>query len=423
MSKRFVASLFLSILLFTLLIPIVNPAAVSPNRTEKKPCSYTTRSIAVSTDDDFNDLYWTGDGTAEAPYMLIPKMFYGTYIEIRNTVSHFVITDIIIETQPYYSRSIVFSNVKNGMLVNSTIKPFPKYSGPAHFPGIEIDKSSGIVIEDCIISESSKGLWIRNSSNSIITGNQILRNSIGIHIDESFNTSILGNKIIENAEYGIQIVEGSLNCTIISNYLGYNGVSNAIDDENSTSWDKDVHGNFWDDYDDSGVYNISGMGSNYDGFPLLLTQDASPPVVGLDDEEWFYPGFSTTVCWPASPGSVTPSFSATVIDESGIDSVYLCISDGNNPPKWYEMIDSSGNDRYVYTFADEYYDIDEVLFIWANDTRGNVWMSALRLYWYKGYTTELMPFADELSITYLALGIIITLTAGLIIRHRRGKRK
>jgi parallel beta-helix repeat protein len=404
----------------------MSPIAIHNAGVEMNALDYATRNIIISSDDDFIDSFWTGDGTAEAPYVLIPKMFHGTCIEIRNTVSHFIITDIVIETQPHYRGSIVFSNVANGVIVNSTIKPFPKHSGPADYAGIKIDNSLRIEVEGCIISESSRGLWIINSSNTIITGNQILRNSIGIHIDESFNTSVIANKIIENAEYGIQILEGSHNSTIIRNYLGSNSVSNAIDDENSTSWDNDILGNFWHDYDDSGIYNISGMSSNYDGFPLLLTHDVSPPTIALDENAWFHPGLSTTVCWSVSPGPVTPSFNATVNDESGIDSVYLYISDGNNPPKWCEMTYSPKSDRYAYTFPDEYYNFHELFCIWANDTIGNVWTSELRLYYYRGYTTTPTtpsPFVDDLLITYLAIGIVVTLIIGLIVYDRRGKKR
>ncbi|MFW9796794.1 MAG: NosD domain-containing protein [Candidatus Thorarchaeota archaeon] len=424
MVKKWVSLSFVSLLLFMTVLPIMNSIAISPTGVEKEN-SYYNYIIRVTSDDEFDDRYWIGNGTDEDPYVLIPKMFYGSYIEIRNTISHFVITDLIIEAHgdPNYTESGIFplelSNVTNGVIVNSVIKAF---LWPYGFPydldditGIKIDNSSGIVVEDCMISDSGRGLWISDSSNTFVTGNQILRNSIGIDIDGSFNTTVFDNKIIENAEYGIRILEQSRNSSINGNYLGYNGVLNALDYENSTVWDEGTQGNYWDDYDESGVYNITGMGSNYDRFPQLLTQDVLPPDIELSPNYGWGP--YTTVCVTAGPGPVTPSFDAMVIDESGIDSVYLCISAGIYL-KWYEMTQSSESDVYTYTFTDDYYYFNELYYVWANDTEGNAWTSYLMKYYYEGYTTgsSTTPSSDgDIPFTYLTVGIFIALAVGVLV--------
>ncbi|MFW9796795.1 MAG: right-handed parallel beta-helix repeat-containing protein [Candidatus Thorarchaeota archaeon] len=433
MSRKRMSTLFVFLLLFVALIPVVNSISVNDTGVEKKPQHWFQRlDIVVSSDDDFIGPYWSGDGTAENPYVLIPRMFYGSHIQIRNTVSHFVIKDIILQAhEDYYTRnpdkSIMLLNVKNGIIVHSSIKPSLFSPGPPddldYIAAITITNSTSIVVEDCIIADAGRGLWIVNSSNTVVVDNQIQGSRIGIDIDASLNTSVIDNKIIENADYGVRILEGSHNSTIVGNYLGYNGISNALDNETSTTWNIDAEGNWWDDYNESGVYNISGLGSNFDGSPQLLDQDVSPPDIELElGSKYYWWGPYTTFTWTltASPYPVTPSFSAIVTDASGIDSVYLCTNDENNSLMMYEMTKNAGSDRYTYTFPDEYYDFHVLFYVWANDTAGNVWISIVREFRYLGYPRTTEPTSPTypvgyFPIMYFTIGVIITVVVGVLV--------
>ncbi|MFW9788726.1 MAG: hypothetical protein ACFFE1_13685, partial [Candidatus Thorarchaeota archaeon] len=200
------------------------------------------------------------------------------------------------------------------------------------------------------------------------------------------------------------------------NYLGYNGILNALDNETSTIWDKDAHGNFWDDYDESGAYNISGLGSNFDGSPQLLNQDVLPPNIELElGSKYYWWGPYTTPTWTLSNlGPVISSFNASVVDDSGIDRVYLCIGS-----TWYEMTESSESDRYTYIFPNEYYDFFAQFYVWANDTAGNYWTSPIWKFYYHGQPTFPSSDNDDVGNTlmiYLGIGLIVTLSIIVIFK-------
>ncbi len=65
------------------------------------------------------------------------------------------------------------------------------------------------------------------------------------------------------------------------NQLGYNGESNASDEEGTdNSWDDGVSlGNYWGDYDGTGVYTIPGSTGSVDRYPRKMTVTIPPEVL------------------------------------------------------------------------------------------------------------------------------------------------
>ena len=59
----------------------------------------------------------------------------------------------------------------------------------------------------------------------------------------------------------------------VCNRLGLNEMSNAIDDGLDNKWDDGVNqGNYWNNYDSSGVYLVPESAGSVDYYPLLLEE-------------------------------------------------------------------------------------------------------------------------------------------------------
>ena len=244
------------------------------------------REITVNSDSDFNPAYWYGNGTPESPYILKSKMLYGYAIIISNTLSHFIIRDLFIETHYSYYPSIRFQNVENALIVNCSIKPYDETTGIQQYASdiicISISGSENISVEDCFVSGGLQGILISHSNNIQISNSQLTDNIDAIYIDHSNDTQIRYNRIVDNENYGLKITEDSFESSIVENMFGYNGISQSWDDDLTSIW----HSNYWDDYNESGVYQIPGNGSNYDDAPLKLTSDVTPPMIYHDPEHW-----------------------------------------------------------------------------------------------------------------------------------------
>ncbi len=101
-----------------------------------------------------------------------------------------------------------------------------------------------------------------------VVNNTIERNEYGIRIvGSSFNT-ICNNSMILNSVYGLYIESGSHN-RIYFNILAFNEETNAFDDGNDNHWNSTESGNFWSDYDGTGVYHIQGEAGSIDYHPFI----------------------------------------------------------------------------------------------------------------------------------------------------------
>jgi parallel beta-helix repeat protein len=85
------------------------------------------------------------------------------------------------------------------------------------------------------------------------------------------NCTITDNWILYNTEYGIKLDDSTSENFIFNNSLGWNGISNAVDDGIGNLWDfGDETGNYWHDYSGSGWYTIPGSAESIDHYPQLL---------------------------------------------------------------------------------------------------------------------------------------------------------
>ena len=163
-------------------------------------------------------------------------------------------------------------------------------------PGImaTIDPVQNLTIMNCNVTNSQVGLYLRALMDSTIFNNSVTNNEIGVELDTVFRCQFKNNSVTRNDQYGIVLNESHYNTfggntvcnntgygfaidsrsssnSIYGNTIGWNLLSNAIDNgRNNLWWDNVSIGNFWSDYDCSGLYQILGTANSRDMAPFLL---------------------------------------------------------------------------------------------------------------------------------------------------------
>ena len=254
---------------------------VSPIRTTLNS-QVESESLTIVNNADFALLGATGVGTRSEPYRIenLRISYAETCILVQNTTAYFVISNCRFETAGS-SPAVLFSNVENGRVDNCEFT----------------EGASGITLYDsidCSVANStfygcSNGIRLTFSANSSVIGNEVHNNNRGVLVESSQFCEILDNSIYSNWQYGIEITFSSSNNTIYGNSIGWNVVSgenevNALDSGFDNTFDDGVSiGNYWDDYNSSEPYIISGTGSSIDDFAQLLVDNVNPALVPLND--------------------------------------------------------------------------------------------------------------------------------------------
>lgn len=151
--------------------------------------------------------------------------------------------------------SVIFILANNVGVKNFTLRR----SGILFYDnGIRIERSSGNVISNNIISSNYGGISLFLSGNNVISGNIISNNYGGISLFSSSNNVISGNTIALNGYRGISILYS------IDNVIYRNNFNNTVQVESDSSiniWNYGFEGNYWSDYVGQDM-NGDGIGEN-----------------------------------------------------------------------------------------------------------------------------------------------------------------
>lgn len=174
------------------------------------------------------------------------------------------------------------TSTKNGMngfsLINTSYSILIKNSAQNNrYDGYYHGYSNGCMFTDNFASNNNIGFSFSTISNCTLTFNNATKNDLyGFYLGQS-SSCILHNNSASSNDYGIFIGDYSEENLLYFNYIFMNNVSNGYDDGELNSWDNGTYGNYWDDYDTSGVYNIPGEAQSVDNHPFLLGE---PPYNG-----------------------------------------------------------------------------------------------------------------------------------------------
>jgi parallel beta-helix repeat protein len=290
---RMKCNAMITVVVALLVLSIVVNASVSSSRQNLKAITVSpirnilnsqveSENLVMESNADFALFGATGVGTRSEPYRIenLQISYTETCILVQDTTAYFVISNCKFQsngTEP----AVLFSNVENGRVDNC------EFTEGAS--GIKLYDSIDCSIANSTFYGCSNGIRLTSSANSSVIGNEIHNNNRGVLVENSQFCEILDNSIYSNWQYGIEITFSASNNTIYGNSIGWNVISgenevNAIDSGFDNAFDDGVSiGNYWDDYNSSEPYIISGTGSSIDDFAQLLEDNVNPALVPLND--------------------------------------------------------------------------------------------------------------------------------------------
>ena len=344
-----------TILFICFLIQGINTPTASSNRVEEKitlDSDYITHeAISIHSNDDFIEYGFSGSGTKTNPYIIEGyniTVSWGHCINIFSVSKYFVVRDCLLETTDEYDNACIrlANSGGYGTIVNNICSGYSgvnvwDYCTSVNITGnyfhnsgigIKIKDSSNCLIWKNIVEDSRYGFMITDSQSCTIKNNTIISNEDeGIYLNRASNTHILYN-YISNNDRGIKS-SSSTNSIIHHNTLRNNYVGiylNNIHTGETPTIDNLIHhnnfidniarpqafdysegglaiwyevatneGNYWSNYNGSGVYQIEynpdfylGVLDIHDPYPLSspvsiseFTETSPPPDDSGDDSD------------------------------------------------------------------------------------------------------------------------------------------
>ncbi len=300
--EKFISVIFVLIISFGINIHLCNSDnnSIQEYRVVKLNISKTIlgleehNPILIDSNDDFETLNFTGEGTELEPY-IIANLYInasGTTngIEIHNTGVHFEIRNCTIETD--------YIGILLSAVAASTSKIIDNFcvSKSGDGGGIGLSGTYGCNITDNECAYFMQGIHLNNAHNNIITNNIIpVSNYQGINIRYSNYNEITYNRIQYSQQHGLAFVGTAhdniihhntfINNSLVDEYLIDGERSGAIGSQgynegsNNIWYDEDgKYGNSWSDYNGRGSYSIDGPADAKDSYPLELTYTEGSPI-------------------------------------------------------------------------------------------------------------------------------------------------
>jgi parallel beta-helix repeat protein len=158
-----------------------------------------------------------------------------------------------------------FISSSNCLILNNTSSKNSMYS-------FRFTESHSNVIESNAIIGTDKGIYLTESNNNRIRFNLIQQNTLGIYAIDSSSNNITHNSFVNNTEEAVYL-SGSSNFLVHHNgffFNNYGKVSQARDNGEENIWYDPIvfEGNYWNNYNDTGYYQISGSANSTDLYPL-----------------------------------------------------------------------------------------------------------------------------------------------------------
>jgi len=250
--------------------------------------------ILIDSNDDFETLNFTGEGTELEPYV-ITNLFINasgvtTGIEIHNTGVHFEIKNCTILTD-YIGILLSAVAASTAKINNNTC-----ISKSGDGGGVGLSGTYGCIITDNECANFMQGIHLNHAHNNIITNNVFpFNNYQGINIRYSNYNEITYNSIQYSQQHGLALVGTShdniihhnrfINNSLVEEYT-INGErtgtigSQGYDEGSNNIWydEEGKYGNRWSDYEGQGTYSIDGPANAEDIYPLKLTYNESVSI-------------------------------------------------------------------------------------------------------------------------------------------------
>jgi len=258
--------------------------------------------ITINGNEDFTEDNGvvSGEGTSENPYVISNLEIHpriGTGITIKNTTSHYIIDNCNISSKGKMVQSGIFLiNASNGKVTNSyfsnckfgvgVISTKNTVVEKCYFKNCEMgltlngcptrDKPTTInnTVRNCTFCDNSNGIYLcclPNSYNNLIEYCNFFENTRGILFDHLIHYILVTKCNFTDNGIGIRLKSSSSNNYITGNIFS-NKNKSAINAWTFCNefWDngEKYGGNYWDDYNGTGPYEIVGTTDGVDNYPL-----------------------------------------------------------------------------------------------------------------------------------------------------------
>lgn len=153
-------------------------------------------------------------------------------------------------------------------------------SDPAY--GVILDSKQGVTVKNCeVIGGKDFGNWghgivlLYSSNNDIFDNIAKDHNGWGVDIYESYENRIYNNYLTNNQE-GVRIWAENPALSFGNTFWENTFINNDINANEegyivNNYWNIPGIGNYWDDYSDTGIYEIYGLGDGIDYYPSYPT--------------------------------------------------------------------------------------------------------------------------------------------------------
>jgi parallel beta-helix repeat protein len=271
----------------------------------------TSEQIKILSDQDFIDLGFSGTGSESDPYLIenleITGDSYSDNIEIKDTTKFFIIQNCYLKSGSQaisiedaapgtvqVINNICESNKNRGLWLENTNDTYIANNEMIENAvcGIRLENCSSCLITENIFSDSAAlgalAILLSNSADITVTYNTMINQYYsGIAMMHTNDSLIAYNHIEQHNTYSIKFNFGCYNTVIhhnnnIDNNLGASGESQAFDAGVGNIWYEEatLEGNYWDDWDGEGSYELTGAANCCDPYPLAKpysTDEASFP--------------------------------------------------------------------------------------------------------------------------------------------------
>ncbi|NHJ33106.1 MAG: hypothetical protein FK732_09590 [Asgard group archaeon] len=250
--------------------------------------------ILIDSNDDFETLGFTGNGTSLDPY-IIANLYINSSgstngIEIHNTNVHFEIINCTILTD-YVGIRLSATAASTATINNNTC-----ISKLGDGGGIGLSSTYGVTVISNECANFMQGIHLNHAHNNLIYSNTILvSNYQGINIRYSNYNEITYNDIENSQQHGLVFV-GDAHTNVIHHNRFINNskvetytidgersgaiMSQGYDEGQGNTWydEESKTGNRWSDYNGSGDYAIDGRAGSVDIYPLKLSYNESVSI-------------------------------------------------------------------------------------------------------------------------------------------------
>ena len=317
---------------------------------------------------------------------------YSNGVSIRSSSNNTVVNNTISGNGIF---GVDITSSSDNTLVNNTI------SGNSNGAVCLDSSSNNTLVNNTISEQSSYGVLVDSSSNNTLVNNTISGNTnFGVYLASSSNNILVNNTISGNEIFGVYLHLFSDNNLIYLNVITDNDNENACDYGTGNHWNSTGMGNYWSDYNGTGVYHITGDAGSIDYHPFMYPPDTTPPTIDHPADMDYEEGTTGhSITWTSSdehPSQYVGYRNGTQVVSESWDGGSIAVN-------------ADGLSVGVYNYTIVVYDIS-----------GN-WVSDTVLVIVQSHATTTSGDVTGLVILFLGVGGIgVVIVVFILMRYRKG---